>query len=113
MEITAVKIYPVTLTGRLKAYVSLTFDNSFIVREIKLVESHLGLFVSMPSRRKKDGTFKDIAHPLNNEMRQLIERKVLEAYEHAKNEGFPHKYGEDLDGEDKNTEAIVEEDKKE
>lgn len=110
MEITAVKIYPVMLSGRLKAYVSLTFDNSFIVREIKLVKSHLGLFVSMPSRRKKDGTFKDIAHPLNNEMRQLIERKVLEAYEHAKNEGFPSAHGEEIS---KNTEEIVEEDKKE
>ena len=80
MEITAVKIYPSTLSGRLRAYVSITFENSFIVREIKLVESHLGLFVSMPSRRKKDGTFKDIAHPLNNEMRQLIERKVIDFF---------------------------------
>ncbi|MDQ5890163.1 MAG: stage sporulation protein [Candidatus Dependentiae bacterium] len=88
MEITEVKIYPVSLGGRLRAYVSLTFDNSFIVREVKLVESALGLFVSMPSRRKKDGTFKDIAHPLNNEMRQIIERKVLEAYHIAKNSGF-------------------------
>jgi len=84
MEITEVKIYPVSPSGRLRAYVSLTFDNSFIVREVKLVESALGLFVSMPSRRKKDGTFKDIAHPLNNEMRQLIERKVLEAYQTVK-----------------------------
>jgi len=109
MEITAVKIYPVTLSGRLKAYVSLTFDNSFIVREIKLVESHLGLFVSMPSRRKKDGTFKDIAHPLNNEMRQLIERKVLEAYEHAKSEGFPSMHTEEIS---LNTQETVEEDKK-
>ena len=88
MEITEVKIYPVTLDGRLKAYVSLTFDNSFIVREIKLIQNNLGLFVSMPSRRKKDGTFKDIAHPLNNAMRQTIEKKILEAYEHAKSTGF-------------------------
>ena len=116
MEITEVKIYPVSLGGRLRAYVSLTFDNSFIVREVKLVESSLGLFVSMPSRRKKDGTFKDIAHPLNNEMRQRIEQKVLEAYQHALNTGFPERPVEELEeiGEEAEKNSFpIEEEKKE
>lgn len=109
MEITEVKIYPVSLDGRLKAYVSVTFDNSFIVREIKLIENNLGLFVSMPSRRKKDGTFKDIAHPLNNAMRQMIEKKILEAYEYAKSIGFPDSRQKiESDFEEKNNSAVEE-----
>ena len=79
MDITEVKIYPTT-DGRLRAYVSVIFDHCFIVRELKLVEGDDGLFVSMPSRRRRDGTFKDIAHPLNSEMRTIIERKIIEAY---------------------------------
>jgi len=109
MEITEVKIYPVSLGGRLRAYVSLTFDNSFIVREVKLVESAVGLFVSMPSRRKKDGTFKDIAHPLNNEMRQMIERRVLEAYKHAQTSGLPEPNAEENDDIEIEDETKVEE----
>jgi stage V sporulation protein G len=89
MKITDIKIFPVALEGRLKAYVSITFDDSFIVREIKLIQNAMGMFVSMPSRRKADGSFKDIAHPLNNEMRKRIEEKVIEAYELAKQNGFP------------------------
>lgn len=79
MEITEVKIYP-TDEGRLKAYISIILDHCFIIRELKLVEGDEGLFVSMPSRRRRDGTFKDIAHPLNSEMRAQIERKIIEAY---------------------------------
>lgn len=79
MEITEVKIYP-TDEGRLRAYVSIILDHCFIIRELKLVEGEEGLFVSMPSRRRRDGTFKDIAHPLNSEMRSVIEQKVIAAY---------------------------------
>lgn len=79
MEITEVKIYP-TNEGRLRAYVSIILDHSFIIRELKLVDGEDGLFVSMPSRRRRDGTFKDIAHPLNSEMRSAIEQKVISAY---------------------------------
>ena len=79
MEITEVKVYP-TNEGRLRAYVSIVLDGSFIVREIKLVEGENGLFVSMPSRRRSDGTFKDIAHPLNTEMRAEIEERIIHEY---------------------------------
>ncbi len=79
MEITEVKIYPAN-EGKLKAYVTLVFDNCFIVRDMKIIKSDKGYFVSMPSRRKKDGTFKDIVHPLNVETRKDIEQKIIAEY---------------------------------
>lgn len=80
MEITEVKVFPVN-EDRLKAYVSITIDDCFVVRDLKIIEGTNGLFVAMPSKKRKDGQFKDIAHPLNQETRDLIERKVFEAYE--------------------------------
>ena len=79
MEITEVKVFPAN-EGRLKGYATMVFDNCFIVRDMKIIKSDEGFFVSMPSRRKKDGSFKDIVHPLNAEMRQVIENKVIEEY---------------------------------
>ena len=80
MEITEVKVFPVN-EDRLKAYVSITIDGVFVVRDLKIIEGPTGLFVAMPSKKRKDGQFKDVAHPLNQETRDLIERKVFEAYE--------------------------------
>jgi stage V sporulation protein G len=79
MEITEVKVFPAN-EGRLKGYATMVFDGCFIVRDMKIIKSDNGYFVSMPSRRKKDGTFKDIVHPLNAETRQLIEQHVIEEY---------------------------------
>lgn len=86
MEITEVKVFPVRNNGRLKAYASVVFDNSFIVRDMKVIEGHKGLFISMPSRRRKDGSFRDIAHPLNTDMRNAIEEKVISEYNNTKDE---------------------------
>ncbi len=80
MEITEVKVFPVN-EDRLKAYVSITIDNCFVVRDLKIIEGTNGLFVAMPSKKRKDGQFKDIAHPLNQETRSHIETKIFEAYE--------------------------------
>ena len=66
---------------RLLAFCSVTFDHMFVVRDLKIIEGLKGLFVAMPSKKRKDGQFKDIAHPLNQETRTLIENKVFEAYE--------------------------------
>ena len=79
MEITEVKVYPAN-EGKLKAYATMVFDNCFIVRDMKVIKSEKGLFVSMPSRRKKDGSFKDIVHPLNSETRKMIEERVILEY---------------------------------
>lgn len=80
MNITEVKVYPSKENGRLKAYATVVFENCFIVRDLKIIEGHKGLFVSMPSRRKKDGTFRDIVHPLNTEMRKKIEDSIIKEY---------------------------------
>jgi len=80
VEITEVRI---TLRDeeKLKAFVNITFDNAFVIRGLKVINGNQGYFVSMPSRKRSDGTHQDIAHPVNNEMRRLIEEKVLQAYE--------------------------------
>jgi stage V sporulation protein G len=79
MEITDVKVIPVD-DEKLKAFVSIVFDQCFVVTDIKIIHGPKGLFVSMPSKKRKDGTFKDIAHPLNNQMRQYVEEKILSVY---------------------------------
>jgi stage V sporulation protein G len=80
MKITEVKVFPVN-EDRLKAYVSITLDNAFVVRDLKVIQGPSGLFVAMPSKKRKDGQFRDIAHPLNQETRQMIEDAVFEEYE--------------------------------
>lgn len=89
MKITEVKIYPVKSQEkdkRLKAYVTIVFEDAFIVRDLKIILGNDGnLFVSMPSRRSKYGSFKDIAHPLNSTMRNTIETAVFQEYEKSKN----------------------------
>jgi stage V sporulation protein G len=80
MEITEVKIFLVENGGRLKAYATLVFDNCFIVRDLKIIQGDSSLFVSMPSRRRKDGSFRDIVHPLNSEMRSRVEENVIKEY---------------------------------
>ena len=76
---TEVKIFPVQ-EDRLKAYVAITFDNCFVIRDLKIIHGNNGLFVAMPSKKRKDGTYRDTAHPLNNETRQKIESIVLAEY---------------------------------
>lgn len=80
MKITEVKVFCVN-EDRLKAYVSITIDESFVVRDLKVIRGNDGLFVAMPSKKRKDGQFKDIAHPLNQETRDMIEKAVFDAYE--------------------------------
>jgi stage V sporulation protein G len=80
MEITEVQIFPVA-DRMLKAFAAITIDDCFVVRDLKIIDGRKGIFVGMPSRKQKDGTFKDLAHPLNNETRQLIQKKVLNEYQ--------------------------------
>lgn len=82
MKITDIRIFPVD-EPKLKAFVSIIFDHSFIVSDIKIIEGTNGLFLSMPSKKRKDGTFKDIAHPLNSETRKMMEDAVIAAYHEA------------------------------
>ena len=83
MEITEVKVFPVTDGEKLKAYATIVFDNAFIIRDLKVIEGIKGLFVSMPSRKRKDGTFRDVVHPLNVETRSMIEDRVVHEYKNV------------------------------
>jgi stage V sporulation protein G len=85
MEITEVKVFPIQ-EEKLKAFVSIVFDQCFMVNDIKIIQGRDGLFISMPSRKKKNGEFKDVAHPLNNETRRMIEEKVLSEYDRVREE---------------------------
>ncbi|KAB2967903.1 MAG: septation regulator SpoVG [Thermoanaerobaculia bacterium] len=87
MEITEVRVYPVR-EEKLKAFVSVVFDRCFMVNDIKVIQGKDGLFISMPSRRRKNGDFKDVAHPLNQETRRWVEDRILGEY-HAVLEGRP------------------------
>ncbi len=80
MEITEVRV-SLRNEERLKAYVTVTFDDCFVVRHIRVVKTEKGLLVSMPSRKLPDGTHKDIAHPINQDFRKKLEDKVLAVYE--------------------------------
>ncbi|MDI3548668.1 MAG: stage sporulation protein [Halanaerobiales bacterium] len=80
MEITDVRIFLSSQEGATKAYASITFDDAFVVKDIRVVDGKNGLFVSMPSRRDQKGEFRDICHPITTEMRNLIQTTVLDKY---------------------------------
>ena len=80
MKITDVRVRKVTEEGKMKAIVSVTFDEEFVVHDIKIIEGQNGLFIAMPSRKMADGEFRDIAHPINATTRQKIQEAVFEEY---------------------------------
>jgi stage V sporulation protein G len=83
MEITEVRVF-LANEDKVKAYVSIILDDCFVIRDLKIIAGESELFVAMPTRKNKDGTFKDIAHPINAETRELLEKKVFDAYEAAR-----------------------------
>ena len=83
MNITDVRIRKVADEGKMKAIVSITFDNEFVVHDIKVIEGEKGLFIAMPSKKAADGEFRDIAHPINSSTRETIQKLILESYEKA------------------------------
>jgi len=83
MEITSIIIRRISLESKMKAIVSITFDNAFVVHDVKVIEGANGLFIAMPSRRTQEGDFKDIVHPINSEFREELSTAVLEKYQAA------------------------------
>ena len=83
MEITDIRVRKIESEGKMKAVVSVTFDNEFVIHDIKIIESQTGLFIAMPSRKTPDGEFKDIAHPINSQAREKLQNAILEKYEMA------------------------------
>ncbi|MCI9428640.1 MAG: septation regulator SpoVG [Lachnospiraceae bacterium] len=83
MKITDVRVRKITKEGKMKAIVSITIDDEFVVHDIKVIEGEKGLFIAMPSKKATDGEYRDIAHPINSETREGIQRIILESYERA------------------------------
>ena len=81
MQITDIRVRQVFDEGKMKARVSITFDNQFVVHEIKVIEGENGVFIAMPSKKLSGGEFKDIAHPINKETRAMLQEAILRAYE--------------------------------
>ncbi len=94
MEISDIRVRKVAGEGKLKAYVTVTFDGSFVVHNVKVIEGDHGFFIAMPSRRTKTGEYKDVAHPINPAFRQKLQDSILKQYNEAP-EGETS--GEDLD----------------
>ena len=81
MNITDVRIRKISKEGKMKAVVSVTIDDEFVVHDIKVIEGDKGLFIAMPSRRSSDGEYRDVAHPINTSTRERLQAVILEAYE--------------------------------
>ncbi len=89
MDITDIRIRKVAADGKLKAYVTVTFDDCFVVHNVKVIEGKNGAFIAMPSRKTKTGEYKDVAHPINSDFRGLLQSKILEEYRNTENEPEP------------------------
>ena len=83
MNITDVRVRKISKEGKMKAVVSVTIDDEFVVHDIKVIEGDKGLFIAMPSRRSSDGEYRDVAHPINTSTRERLQAVILEAYEKA------------------------------
>ena len=83
MNVTDVRVRKLLAEGKMKAIVSVTLDNAFVIHDVKVVDGQNGLFVAMPSRKTPNGEFRDIAHPISQEARDLIQSRVLEKYQEA------------------------------
>lgn len=81
MQITDIRIRKIAKEGKMKAVVSVTFDNAFVVHDIKVIDGEKGLFIAMPSRKASDGEYRDIAHPINSDTRDIIQKSILQEYE--------------------------------
>lgn len=83
MKITDVRVRKFENEGKLRGVVSITIDEEFVVHDIKVIEGDSGLFIAMPSRKSRDGEYRDIAHPINSNTRELLQKQILEAFEKA------------------------------
>lgn len=83
MQITDVRVRKITKEGKMKAVVSITLDDEFVVHDIKVIEGEKGLFIAMPSKKSADGEHRDIAHPISSSVRERIQRTILESYQSA------------------------------
>ena len=104
MKVTDVRLRKIQTDGRMKALVSITLDEAFVIHDLRVIEGNSGLFVAMPSKRTPDGEFRDIAHPINSEMRQEIQDAVMKVYEET-DEVIPDRNAQSSNDEENNDEA--------
>ena len=83
MQVTDVRVRKIAKEGKMKAVVSITLDEEFVVHDIKIIEGEKGLFIAMPSKKSADGEYRDIAHPINSATREMIQSRILNAYDEA------------------------------
>ena len=83
MQITDVRVRKITKEGKMKAIVSITIDDDFVIHDIKVIEGDKGLFIAMPSKKATDGEYRDIAHPINSSTRERIQNTILDSYQKA------------------------------
>lgn len=95
MQITDIRVRKLTKEGKMKAVVSVTFDDVFVVHDIKVIDGDKGLFIAMPSRRAGDGEYRDIAHPINLDMRDRLQSEILAKYEEAVKESRENETAEE------------------
>lgn len=95
MQITDIRVRKLTKEGKMKAVVSVTFDDVFVVHDIKVIDGDKGLFIAMPSRRAGDGEYRDIAHPINSDMRDRLQSEILAKYEEAVKESRENENAEE------------------
>ena len=95
MQITDIRVRKLTKEGKMKAVVSVTFDDVFVVHDIKVIDGDKGLFIAMPSRRAGDGEYRDIAHPINSDMRDRLKSEILAKYEEAVKESRENETAEE------------------
>ena len=95
MQITDIRVRKLTKEGKMKAVVSVTFDDVFVVHDIKVKDGDKGLFIAMPSRRAGDGEYRDIAHPINSDMRDRLQSEILAKYEEAVKESRENETAEE------------------
>ena len=95
MQITDIRVRKLTKEGKMKAVVSVTFDDVFVVHDIKVIDGDKGLFIAMPSRRAGDGEYRDIAHPINSDMRDRLQSEILAKYEEAVKESRDNETAEE------------------
>lgn len=97
MQITDVRIRKVDKEGKMRAVASITIDDVFVVHDIKVIEGVKGLFIAMPSRKASDGEFRDIAHPINSQTREELQRLILDAYQKVADAEEPQQPAEEYD----------------
>ena len=95
MQISDIRVRKLTKEGKMKAVVSVTFDDVFVVHDIKVIDGDKGLFIAMPSRRAGDGEYRDIAHPINSDMRDRLQSEILAKYEEAVKESRENETAEE------------------